>query len=85
MTREQGLTGFLALTFLISSIEYPWTADEGTAQNVESQRTIGCTRDADPFALPDLTGRLTVRSEPQWAGLTEVDPVQTAINFQGCA
>src|SRR5271166_778186 len=74
-----------ARTDLLSSIERLWTADEPIAPNVESQRTVGCARNADPFALPDFVRRLTVRSEPQRARLTEVDPVQPAINPQGFA
>src|SRR5277367_955560 len=70
---------------LLSSIERPRTADEPISPNVESQQTVGCACNADPFALPDFVRRLTVRSEPQRAGLTEVDPVQPAINFQGHA
>src|SRR5208282_5017244 len=69
----------------LSSIERPRTADETIAPNVESQRTVGCTGNADPFALPDFVRRLTVRSEPQRAGPTEVDPVQPAIDPQGFA
>ena len=56
------------------------TADEATAPDVEAQRTVGRARNADPFAQPDFIGRAAVRSEPQRAGLTEVDPVQPAID-----
>src|SRR5476651_1650995 len=45
---------------LLSSVERPWTADEPIAPNIESQRTVGCARDADPFALPDFVRPLTV-------------------------
>ena len=69
----------------ISSIERPRTADEPTASKVESQRAVGRARDADPFAQPDFARRLTIRSEPEHAGVTEVDPVQPAINIQGLA
>src|SRR5271169_5002482 len=74
-----------APTDFLSSIERLRTADEPIASNVESQRTVGCARNADPFALPDFVRRLAIRSEPQRAGLTEVDPVQPAINPQGFA
>src|SRR5271170_6910035 len=70
---------------LLSSIERPRTADEPISPNVESQQTVGCACNADPFALPDFVRRLTIRSEPQRAGLTEVDPVEPAINLQGRA
>ena len=32
------------------------TADKPIAPNVNSQRTVGCSRHADPFALPDFVG-----------------------------
>ena len=35
--------------------------------------------------MPDFVGRSAVRSEPQRTGLTKVDPVQSAIDLQGCA
>jgi len=69
----------------LSSIKRPRTADEPIAPNVESQRIVGCARNANSIALPDFAGPLTVRSKQQRAGLTEVDPVQPAINPQGFA
>jgi hypothetical protein len=39
---------------LLSSIERLRTADEPIAAKVESQRTAGCARNADPFAPPDF-------------------------------
>jgi hypothetical protein len=68
---------------VVSSIERLRTTDEPIAANIESQQALGCACNADPFALPDFAGRSTVRSEPQRTGLTKVDPVQSAVNFQG--
>src|ERR1700722_18715750 len=70
---------------LLSSIKRPRPADEPIAPNIESQRTVGGARQADTFALPGFAWRLTVGSEPQRAGLTKVDPIQPAIDRQGCA
>jgi hypothetical protein len=58
-----------------SSIESPRTADKQIAPKVEPQQTVGRARNADPFATPDFPAPLAVRSEPQRADLTKVDPV----------
>lgn len=59
------LPPFHPVKLLLSSIQRPRTADEPVAPNVEPQGTVRCSRHADPFALPDFLGRLTVGSEPQ--------------------
>src|SRR5271165_2795507 len=92
--RVQAADGFISVraldlpsaqTDLLSSIERLRTADEPIAPNVESKRNVGRPRNADPFAPPDFIRRMTIRSEPQRARLTEVDPVQPAINPQSFA
>jgi hypothetical protein len=61
-------------------IERLRTADEAIAPVEKSQLTVGGARNADPLAQPDLAGCLLVGSEPQRAGLAEVDAVQPAID-----
>src|SRR5271166_3356480 len=85
MTGRYGRPTPHSAKLLVSPVQSLRTADEPIAPNVQSQRTVGCARNADPFAPPDFVRRLTVRSEPQRAGLTEVDPVKPAINPQGLA
>ena len=67
-----------------SLIERQWTADEPISSNVEAQQTVSRARNADPFALAKVGRRLTIRTQPQRAGLTEIDPIQPAIDRQGC-
>ncbi len=68
-----------------SFVKQPRTADEPIAPHVETQPAIRCASDADPPALPDVARRLTVGSEPERASPAEVDPIQPAIDVQGCA
>src|ERR1700686_2446032 len=67
------------------SVERPRIADERITPHVEAQRTRRRASNADPFALPDFARRVTVGCEPQWALVTEIDPVQPAIDAQSCA
>src|SRR5580700_7336141 len=66
-----------------SSVERPRPADEQIAPNVEPQQPVGCARNADARALPEFIRRLTISAEPKRTSLTEVYPVQPAINRQG--
>ncbi len=46
------------------SIESPWAADERAVSFIKSQEAVRLTRDADPFALPDLARFEVAASEP---------------------
>jgi hypothetical protein len=69
----------------LSSVERPRTADEAIPANVESQEAVCRACDADPSALPDFAGYLSVVSEAQRTVPTKVDSIQPAIDSQGCA
>src|SRR5271165_485581 len=69
----------------LSCVERPRAADEPIPANVESQEALCRPRDADPSALPDFAGYLSVVSEAQRTVPTKVDSIQPAINAQGYA
>src|ERR1700730_11104448 len=69
----------------LSSVERPRAADEPIPANVEAQEAVCRARDADPSALPDFAGYLSVGSEAQRTVPTKVDSIQPAINSQGYA
>ncbi len=58
------------------------TADESIAGNIKTQLAVGAACDADADAVRDFAGGAAVRSEPERAGLTQVDAVQSAVDLQ---
>ena len=69
------------VTSVPSSVQRPRAAHKPIVPNVEPQQAIRRARNADPFALPDLTRKPTVASQPQRTGLAEIDSIQPAINL----
>src|SRR4051812_17746572 len=59
------------------TVERPRTANETIVPKIEPQQAVGRTRDANPFTQADFVRRLPIRSEPQRAGLTKIDPIQS--------
>jgi TDG/mug DNA glycosylase family protein len=63
-----------------SGVERSWTADEGTAAHIESQRTVRLPRNADPDAATDVAALTVVVRQPERTLAAKVEPVERAVD-----